>query len=83
MPQPTAPKRAPEKINTDTHILEISKVLGAIVGMCAVAPKIISSWNTGMACSKPAGASMLHAVLYCYFEREGTLHHIQNSLPNT
>jgi H+/Cl- antiporter ClcA len=47
MAQPTAPPRAPENINTDLNILGISKIVGAIVGLCAVAPKIISSLNTG------------------------------------
>ena len=62
MAQPTVPPRAPENINTDINILGISKILGAVVGLCAVEPKKISSLNTGMASSKPAGASMLHAV---------------------
>jgi hypothetical protein len=83
VPQPNVPPSAPEKINTVTNILGISKILGAAVGLCAVAPKIISSLNTGMASSKPAGTSTLHVVLYRYFERAGTLHHIQNSLPIT
>ena len=77
MAQPTAPPRAPENINTYINILGISKILGAIVGLCAVALKIISSLNMGIASSKPVGASMLHGVLYRYFERAGTLHHIQ------
>jgi hypothetical protein len=51
--------------------------LGAIVGLFAVALKKISSLKMRMASSKPAGTSIFHAVLYRYFERAGTVHHIQ------
>jgi len=81
--QPTAPPRAPEKINSDANISGISEIMGVILGLCAVAPKILGSLITGMASSKLAGESTLHAVLYHYFERAGTVHYIQNSLPDT
>jgi hypothetical protein len=79
VPQTTAPPFTPENINADTNILGISKILG----LCAVGSNTISALNTGMAISKIVGSSMLLAVLNFYFELAGTVHQIQNSLPNT